>query len=50
MNELYQMMREKLAELYQSESKTVKIDMELFFMLYKAVCDLMQIEKIAKNL
>ena len=48
MAELYAEMRLKLKEFY--ENGKVTMDMELFFKLYKLVCDMKQIENVVKNL
>ena len=48
MAELYAAMRLKLKEFY--ENGKVTMDMELFFKLYKLVCDMKQIENVVKNL
>jgi len=49
MKELYMYMAEMREVMYASEDKAVKIDMRHFAMLYKLVCDMLQIRNLVNQ-
>ena len=49
MEELYEQMKQKLDELYESEDGNVVLEYTLFFPLYKMVCDMMQIRGVIRQ-
>jgi len=49
MNELYRYMKEKRQEMYDTKATTVTMSWMRFFQLYKLVCDMMQVQCIAKQ-
>ena len=49
MDYIYQFMKAKLQELYDSQDGCVVLDYVQFFKLYKLVCDMMQIRAVVKQ-
>lgn len=46
LNELYELLKKKLKQMYNEGSDLVVLQQKEFFAVYKAICDLMQIKHI----